>query len=51
MTINNLVPLHLDENDVAIIKSLLNDERKSFRQISIDTGITTPKVKARFEGC
>jgi Lrp/AsnC family leucine-responsive transcriptional regulator len=44
-----LMPLHLDENDVAIIKSLLNDGRKSFRQISRDTGITTPTVKARFE--
>src|SRR5918998_2616937 len=45
----NLVPLYLDENDVAIIKSLLEDGRKSFRQISRDTGITTPTVKARFE--
>ena len=34
---------------MAIIKSLLNDGRKSFRQISRDTGITTPTVKARFE--
>ncbi len=45
----SLLPLYLDENDVAIIKSLLNDGRKSFRQISRDTGITTPTVKARFE--
>ena len=44
-----VVPLYLDENDVAIIKSLLDDGRKSFRQISRDTGITTPTVKARFE--
>jgi Lrp/AsnC family leucine-responsive transcriptional regulator len=43
------MPLHLDENDVAIIKSLLDDGRKSFRQISRDTGITTPTVKARFD--
>ena len=43
------MPLYLDENDVAIIKSLLEDGRKSFRQISRDTGITTPTVKARFE--
>jgi Lrp/AsnC family leucine-responsive transcriptional regulator len=43
------VPLYLDENDIAIIKSLLNDGRKSFRQISRETGITTPTVKARFE--
>jgi DNA-binding Lrp family transcriptional regulator len=44
-----IVPLRLDENDIAIIKSLLNDGRKSFRQISRETGITTPTVKARYE--
>jgi DNA-binding Lrp family transcriptional regulator len=43
------LPLYLDNNDIAIIKSLLKDERKSFRQISRETGITTPTVKARFE--
>jgi len=43
------VPLHLDNKDIAIIKSLLKDGRKSFRQISRETGITTPTVKARFE--
>lgn len=43
------VPLKLDETDVAIIKSLLKDGRKSFRQISRETKITTPTVKARFE--
>jgi len=43
------VPLHLDNNDIAIIKSLLKDGRKSFRQISRETGITTPTVKARLE--
>ena len=43
------MPFHLDNNDIAIIKSLLKDGRKSFRQISRETGITTPKVKARFE--
>ncbi len=49
MIVYNLVPLHPNENDVAIIKSLLKDGRKSFRQISRETGITTPTVKARFE--
>ena len=49
MIIYNIVPLHLDVNDVAIIQSLLEDGRKSFRQISRDTGITTPTVKARYE--
>ena len=43
------MPLHLDNNDIVIIKSLLKDERKSFRQISRETGITTPTVKARLE--
>jgi Lrp/AsnC family leucine-responsive transcriptional regulator len=43
------MPLHLDNNDIAIIKSLLKDGRKSFRQISRETGITTPTVKSRFE--
>src|SRR5687768_18416697 len=43
------MPLHLDINDIALIKSLLKDGRKSFRQISRETGITTPTVKARFE--
>lgn len=43
------MPLNLDETDVSILKSLIQDGRKSFRQISRDTGITTPTVKARFE--
>ena len=43
------MPLHLDNNDIAIIKSLSKDGRKSFRQISREIGITTPTVKARFE--
>lgn len=43
------MPLYLDEKDIAIIRSLLEDGRKSFRQISRDTGITTPTVKIRFE--
>jgi Lrp/AsnC family leucine-responsive transcriptional regulator len=43
------MPLYLYNNDIAIRKSLLKDGRKSFRQISRETGITTPTVKARFE--
>nr|MDP9290474.1 winged helix-turn-helix transcriptional regulator [Thermoproteota archaeon] len=35
--------------DVAILKGLLKDGRKSFRQISRETGISTPTVKARFD--
>jgi DNA-binding Lrp family transcriptional regulator len=43
------MPLHLDDIDIAIIKSLVQDGRKSFRQISRESKITTPTVKARFE--
>ena len=43
------MPLSLDRIDVSILKSILEDGRKSFRQISRDTGITTPTVKARYE--
>ena len=43
------MPLELDEYDVSILKSLFKDGRKSFRQVSRETGITTPTVKARFE--
>jgi DNA-binding Lrp family transcriptional regulator len=42
------MPLQLDDYDVFILKSLLKDGRKSFREISRETGITTPTVKARF---
>lgn len=38
----------LDNYDVSILKALLKDGRKSFREISRETGITTPTVKARF---
>ena len=43
------MPVKLDEYDISILKSLFKDGRKSFRQISRETGITTPTVKARFE--
>jgi DNA-binding Lrp family transcriptional regulator len=42
------MPLQLDNYDVSILRSLLKDGRKSFREISRETGITTPTVKARF---
>ena len=41
------MPLSLDRIDVSILKSILEDGRKSFRQISRDTGITTPTVSDR----
>jgi DNA-binding Lrp family transcriptional regulator len=40
------MPLQLDNYDVLILNSLLKDGRKSFREISRETGITTPTVKA-----
>jgi DNA-binding Lrp family transcriptional regulator len=42
------LPLQLDDYDVSILRSLLKYGRKSFREISRETGITTPTVKARF---
>jgi hypothetical protein len=42
------MPFQLDDYDVSILKSLLKDGRKSFREVSRETGITTPTVKARF---
>ncbi len=43
------MPFQLDDYDVTILKVLMKDGRKSFRQISRETGITTPTVKARFQ--
>ena len=43
------MPFRLTDSDVAILKGLLKDGRKSFRQISRETGISTPTVKARFD--
>lgn len=43
------MPFQLDDYDVSIVKSLMKNGRKSFREISRETGITTPTVKARFE--
>ena len=38
----------LTGNDIAIIRALLKDGRKSFRQISREIGVITPTVKSRF---
>jgi hypothetical protein len=40
------MPLQLADYDVSILKALMND---GFREISRETGITTPTVKARFK--
>lgn len=38
----------LTNTDIAVLRSLLDDGRKSFRQISKEIGVTTPTVKSRF---
>jgi DNA-binding Lrp family transcriptional regulator len=44
-----LLPVQLDDTDVAILKSLMADGRKSFRAISREIKKSTPTVKARYE--
>jgi DNA-binding Lrp family transcriptional regulator len=44
-----VVPVTLDATDIAIIKSLMQDGRKSFRAISREIKISTPTVKARYQ--
>jgi len=39
----------LDDTDIAIIKSLMEDGRKSFRTISRELKISTPTIKARYD--
>jgi len=43
------LPVQLDDTDVAILKSLMEDGRKSFRAISREVKVSTPTVKARYE--
>ena len=43
-----MLTITLTNTDIALLKSLLDDGRKSFRQISKEIGVTTPTVKARF---
>jgi Lrp/AsnC family leucine-responsive transcriptional regulator len=43
------LPVQLDDTDVAIVKSLMEDGRKSFRAISREIKVSTPTVKARYE--
>ncbi len=38
----------LDKTDFDIVNSLMEDGRKSFRQISRETGISTPTIEIRF---
>jgi DNA-binding Lrp family transcriptional regulator len=43
------LPVDLDDTDVAILKSLMEDGRKSFRAISRQIKVSTPTVKNRYE--
>lgn len=43
------MPHKLDKIDVAIIKSLMKDGRKSFREISRELSISTPTIKSRYQ--
>ena len=44
-----MLPVQLDDTDVAILKSLMEDGRKSSRAISREIKVSTPTVKARYE--
>jgi DNA-binding Lrp family transcriptional regulator len=44
------LPVDLDNTDIAILKSLMEDGRKSFRAISREIKVSTPPtVKSRYE--
>ena len=43
------MPIDLDDVDIAILKSLMDDGRKSFRAISREIKVSTPTVKSRYE--
>jgi DNA-binding Lrp family transcriptional regulator len=42
------MPIKLRDTDIAVLNALLKDGRKSLRQISNETGISTPTFKNRF---
>jgi DNA-binding Lrp family transcriptional regulator len=43
------LPVELDDTDVAILKSLMEDGRKSFRAISREIKVSAPTIKNRYE--
>ena len=43
------MPVDLDGTDIAILKSLMKDGRKSFPAISREIKVSTPTVKSRYE--
>ncbi len=44
-----VMPIKLDDTDIAILESLVKDGRKSFNQISREIKVSTPTVKARYD--
>jgi DNA-binding Lrp family transcriptional regulator len=44
-----ILPVDLDDTHIAILKSLMEDGRKSFRAISREIKVSTPTVKSRYE--
>lgn len=44
-----MLPVQLDDVDIAVLKSLMEDGRKSFRAISREISVSTPTVKSRYE--
>jgi DNA-binding Lrp family transcriptional regulator len=45
----SILPVDLDEIDIAILKSLMKDGRKSFRAISREIKVSTPTIKSRYD--
>lgn len=43
------MPLKLDDIDYAILKALMEDGRRSFRQIASAVSVSTPTVESRFK--
>jgi DNA-binding Lrp family transcriptional regulator len=43
------LPVDLEDTDVTILKSLMEDGRKSFRVVSREIKVSTPTVKSRYE--
>ena len=43
------MPVNLDDIYVAILKSLMEGDQKSFRAISREIKVSTPTVKSRYE--
>jgi Lrp/AsnC family leucine-responsive transcriptional regulator len=43
------LPVELDDTDIALLKSLMEDGRRSFRAISREIKVSTPTVKSRYE--